>query len=117
MGTTATLESADLRLDAGGEAVVPLHIRNNGALVEGYHLEVVGAPAKWTTLEPAEISLSPGDSTTATLAFRPPRSSTVPAGSLPFGVRVVPTERPTEAVVPEGRIEVLPFLETTAELI
>jgi hypothetical protein len=117
MATTATLESPELRLDAGGEATVPLHIQNTGTLVEGYRLQVVGAPAQWATVEPAEISLYPGDSTTATLAFRPPRSSSVPAGSLPYGVMVVPTERPTEAVVPEGSVEVLPFLDTTAELI
>ena len=117
MATTATLESPEVRLDAGGEAVVPLHIRNTGTLVEGYRIEIVGAPAQWTTVEPAEVSLYPGDSTTATLAFHPPRSSAVPAGYLPFGVRVIPTERPAEAVVPEGRVEVLPFLDTTAELI
>ncbi|PZS25816.1 MAG: hypothetical protein DLM58_21690 [Pseudonocardiales bacterium] len=117
MSTTATIESPQVRLDAGGEAVVPLHIRNNGTIVEGYRLEVVGVPADWTTVEPDVLSLYPGDSTTATIAFRPPRTPGVPAGELSFGVRVVPTEHPNEAIVPEGVVEVLPFLETTAELI
>jgi hypothetical protein len=117
MSTTATIESPQVRLDAGGEAVVPLHIRNNGTIVEGYRLEVVGIPAEWATVEPEVLSLYPGDSTTATIAFRPPRAATVPAGELSFGVRVVPTEHPNEAIVPEGVVEVLPFLETTAELI
>jgi hypothetical protein len=117
MSTTATIESPQVRLDAGGEAVVPLHIRNNGTIVEGYRLEVVGVPADWTTVEPDFISVYPGDSTTARIAFRPPRTAQVPAGELSFGVRVVPTEHPSEAVVPEGVVEVLPFLETTAELI
>jgi hypothetical protein len=117
MTTTATLESPALRLDAGGEAVVPLQVRNNGTIVEGYHLEVVGVPAEWTTIEPDFISVYPGDTTTATVAFRPPRTAAVPAGELQYGVRVVPTENPNEAVVPEGVVEVLPFLDTTAELV
>jgi hypothetical protein len=117
MATTATLESPEIRLEAGGEVAVPLHIRNNGSLVEGYRIEVLGVPAQWASVEPAEVSLYPGDSTTAVVAFRPPKTSAVPAGQLPFGVRVVPTEHPTETVVPEGMVEILPFLETAAELV
>jgi hypothetical protein len=116
MTTSASLDSPWVRLDAGDEAVIPLQIRNTGNLVEGYHLEIVGVPGEWTTVEPRDITLYPGATTTATLAVRPPRSSSVPAGELRFGVRVTPTERPDEAVVPEGVIEVLPFLETSAEL-
>ncbi|MEO9326052.1 hypothetical protein ABFT23_21340 [Nocardioides sp. C4-1] len=117
MTTSATLDSTSLRLDAGGQAVVPLQIRNSGSVVEGYTISVIGAPAAWTTVEPAVLSLYPGTTTTATVTFHPPRSARVPAGELPFGVRVVPTEHPDQAVVPEGVVEVLPFLETTAELV
>lgn len=116
MTTIAHLDSSNLQLQAGEQAVIPLQIRNNGEIVEGYQLEVVGPPAAWTTVEPASVSLYPGSSTTATLSFHPPRSARVPAGELHFGVVVTPTEHPEEAVVPEGVIEVLPFLETTAEL-
>ncbi|WP_460606695.1 COG1470 family protein [Jatrophihabitans fulvus] len=117
MSTTATLEQPQVSLAAGSETVVPLIIRNDGSLVEGYRIEPVGVPAQWITVDPPEVSLYPGDSTTARLTIRPPRSSGVPAGQLAYGVRVVPTERPNEAIVPEGMVEVLPFLETTAELI
>jgi hypothetical protein len=117
MSTSATLDSPRVSLDAGDQAVIPLQIRNTGDLVEGYHLEVIGVPGEWTTVEPPDITLYPGATTTATLAFHPPRSSKVPAGELRFGVRVIPTGHPDEAVVPEGVIEVLPFLETTAELV
>lgn len=117
MTTTASLDATSLELAAGDEAVVPLQIRNNGSVVEGYELSLVGAAAGWATVEPATVSLYPGTATTAAVRFRPPRSSGVPAGPLPFGVRVVPTEHPELAVVPEGVLEVLPFLETTAELV
>lgn len=117
MTTTATLDPTPVMLDPGGAAAVPLQIYNNGDLVEGYHLEVVGPAKTWASIEPEDVSLYPGASTTATVMFFPPRSAAVPAGELRFGVRVVPTEHPDETVVPEGSVEVLPFMETTAELV
>ena len=117
MSTAATLDSPSVRLEAGDEVVVPLQIRNNGEIVEGYKIEVVGSPAAWAVVEPPEISLYPGSATTATVTFRPPRSYDVPAGEQQFGVVVIPTEHPDEAVVPEGVVEILPFLETVAELV
>ncbi len=117
MTTTASLESTEVRLDPGSEAVVPIQIRNNGTVVEGYELSVIGVPGEWATVEPPTVSLYPGTTTTATITFRPPRSARTVAGEQKFGVWVLPTEHPELAVVPEGVVEVLPFLETTAELI
>jgi len=117
MSTAATLDTSSVRLEAGEELAVPLQVRNNGEIVEGYRFEVVGAPAAWTRVEPAEISLYPGSATTATVTFRPPRSFDVRAGEQQFGVLVIPTEHPDDAVVPEGVVEILPFLETAAELV
>jgi hypothetical protein len=118
MTTTARLDSARVELSPGTQAVVPLQIRNTGQVVEGYQIKVLGAVAAWTTVEPAVIEvLYPGTATTTTVRFAPPRSSDVPAGMLDFGVRVVPFEHVDEAVTPEGVVEVLPFLDTTAELL
>lgn len=117
MTTTASLDSAAVRLDPGSEAVIPLQIRNNGSTVEGYDITVVGVPAGWATVEPAQVSLYPGTNTTATVTLRPPRSARTPAGEQRFGVVVTPRDNPHEAVVPEGVVEILPFLETTAELL
>jgi hypothetical protein len=118
MGTTAKLDTAHVELSPGTDAVLPLQIRNTGDVVEAYQLEVLGAPAAWTTVEPAVIEgLYPDTTATVTVHFSPPRSSSVPAGLLDFGVRVVPLEHADEVVVPEGVVEVLPFLDTTAELV
>ena len=117
MSTTATLDTPNMRLDPGGQVTIPVTIRNLGEIVEGYEITVVGPPAAWATVEPPTVSLYPGASTTATVSFAPPRSAAVPAGELQYGVVVTPTEHPDEAVVPEGVIEVLPFLETTTELL
>ena len=117
MSPTVNLDSARVQLEPGTSAKVPLQIRNNGQIVEGYQVEVVGTPAAWTTVDPPEVTLFPGGTTTVTLDFHPPRSSAVPAGEHQYGVRVVPTEHPDETVVPEGTVEVLPFVDTTAELV
>jgi len=59
MTTTATLETPTVSLDPGGVGAVPLVIRNNGDIVEGYRLEVVGPARSWASVEPEEISLTP----------------------------------------------------------
>lgn len=97
--------------------MIPLQIKNNGTVVEGYDITVVGGPASWATVEPAQVSLYPGTATTATVTFRPPRSASTPVGSQRFGVVITPRDNPNNAVVPEGVLEILPFLDTTAELI
>ncbi|QJW34885.1 hypothetical protein [Cellulosimicrobium protaetiae] len=118
MGTLATVEAQGIELNPGEEVSVPLTVRNTGTIVEAYRFEVLGVPAGWTTIEPASVDgLYPQTATTASVTFRPPRSAEVPAGPLDFGIRVVPLEHPDDAVVPEGVVEVLPFLDTTAELV
>lgn len=116
MSTTATLDPATVSLEAGSEAFVPLHIRNDGEIVEEYVLQVVGPSGSWAKVVPGSVSLYPGQDAMASVAFHPPRSAAIPAGELKYGVQVLPTEHPEDAVVPEGTLNVLPFYETTAEL-
>ncbi len=115
--TVALLETDSVQVEAGQYAALPLNVSNTGDVVEDYVLDIVGVPAAWATVEPARFTLYPGTSQTAMVHLRPPRSSQVPAGEQRFGVHVVPTEHPELAVVPEAVVEVLPFLETTAELV
>lgn len=117
MSTVARLEVDNLVLAAGGQATLPLEIRNTGEFVEEYRLEIVGVPGQWTSIADPEFTLYPGTSTVTTLTVEPPRSSAVPAGEQRFGIKVTPTDHPDEAVVPEAVVEILPFLETTAELV
>lgn len=117
MSLTASLDATSVSAAPGEETAVPLQVRNSGATVEEYRFEVIGACAAWSAVEPAVLSLYPGDSRTVSLMLRPPRDATVQAGETPFGVRVVPTGEQGGTVVPEGRVTVLPFTETTAELV
>jgi hypothetical protein len=117
MTPSVVLSPTAVRLEAGTSMTIPLQIRNTGDIVEGYRVEIVGPPSTWTTVEPQEITLFPGDTGTLDIDFHPPRSPSTAAGEHLYGVHVVPTEHPDEAVVPEGIVEVLPFLDLTAELV
>ncbi|MFI7081368.1 hypothetical protein ACIBO1_29100 [Micromonospora sp. NPDC049903] len=100
-----------------GESVdIPVTIRNSGDVVEAYDLTIVGVPDAWVTFDPPRVSLYPGASQTVVLTVRPPRSSEVRAGDLPYGVRVVPSEAPETATVEEGVLTIAPFSEVGAEL-
>jgi hypothetical protein len=116
MTTYAVLEQIPLEIVPGSELTCGLTVRNNSDVVEAYQFELVGEPAQWTVLEPAELSVYPGTEQTVTVRFQPPRSSRVHPGEVPFAIRVLPTERPGDAVTPEGTLLVQGFTETTAEI-
>ncbi|MEU0103121.1 hypothetical protein [Streptomyces sp. NPDC006267] len=117
MSLTASLDASSVTVVPGEETTLSLQILNSGRTVEEYHFEVVGACAAYSAVEPAVLSLYPGDSGSVSLVMRPPRDATVPAGETTFGVRVMPIGERGDTVVPEGRVTVLPFTETTAELV
>jgi hypothetical protein len=116
MTTYAVLEQIPLELNPGDELTCGLTVRNNSDVVEAYRFEVVGEVAQWTVLDPPELSVYPGTEQNVTVRFQPPRSSRVRPGEIPFAVRVLPAERPADAVAPEGIITVGGFTETTAEI-
>ena len=116
MSTTATLDARPVSLEAGSEAFVPLHLRNDGEIVEQYSLRVAGPVGSWSEVVPGTVSLYPGQDVTASVEFRPPRSAAVPAGQFPYAVHILPEQHPEDVVVPEGTVELLPFHQTTAEL-
>src|SRR5829696_6595150 len=85
--------SVQLRLEAIGGArpdttsTVLARVLNTGAVVETYHLDLVGAPAAWAVIEPPSVSLLPGDEATATITFMLPQAEFVPSGLIPWGLR------------------------------
>lgn len=117
MGATTSLSSNAIAVDPGRDQSVELQVRNNGTVVDAFELTILGEAAAWSAAEPPSLNLFPGTEGTARIHFRPPRSSSVPAGTLPWGVRVASREDPDGSSVEEGTVEVLPFLERTAELV
>jgi hypothetical protein len=117
MGATATLRDAVLAVDPGSQATTEIRVRNDGAVVDQFTLDVVGEPAAWAVVEPSTLSLFPGAEEVARVVFQPPRNSATPHGSQPFGVRVRSREDPAGSTVEEGSLEVGAFIEPFAELV
>ena len=91
-------------------------VRNNGTLVDQYTLDIVGDSREWAEVEPRIMNLMPGQDGEATVRFSPPRNSSVPAGQMPFGVRVLSREDPPNSSVAEGVVDVEPFMDLQLEL-
>lgn len=117
MTTVATLEPVALSVSPGGEVRCVVKVRNGGEIVESYRFQVVGDPGQWATVEPAALSLYPAAEGTATVIFRVPKGSRLPAADMPYAVRVMPVERPQFATAAEGTLRLLPYRETTAEVV
>jgi hypothetical protein len=116
MGALALLETAAIAVTPGSEAAVTVRVRNTGTVVDQFTIDVLGDAEGWALAEPPSLSLFPGAEETTRVVFRPPRSPEVPAGPLPFGVRVQSREDPAGSVVEEGTLHVEPFSDTVAEL-
>ncbi|HEX4704194.1 MAG TPA: hypothetical protein VH352_18850, partial [Pseudonocardiaceae bacterium] len=117
MGATATLSTTEFVVEPGQQVACPVTIRNTGAVVDQFAIDVVGDSSGWAAAEPPAVNLLPGDSGTVHVVFAPPRSSQVLAGPVPFGVRVVSHEDPDGSVIEEGVVNVAPFTEVTAQVI
>lgn len=94
-----------------------LTVRNVGTVVDQFTFEVHGEGRGWMSVEPPTLSLLPGTEGTVTLRAAPPRSPDIPAGIVPFGVRVVSSEDPDGSVVEEGTVEVGAYTDLAAELL
>ena len=117
MSAVASIEPAALSVEPGGRATVVLRVRNGGTIVDRFDVTVVGPLAPWATPEPAFLSLFPGQEGEVRVTFAPPRAAAPPAGTVPFGVRVVPAANQRGAVVEEGRITLAPFVAVDASVV
>jgi hypothetical protein len=117
VGASVTLTAPAVAVEPGSSATLEFRIRNTGSVVDEFVLAVLGDAAGWATVEPPTVSLFPGAEETAKLVFRPPRSSAVPAGPMPFGLHAQSREDPAGSTVEEGTVQVGAFHEPFAELI
>jgi hypothetical protein len=100
----------------GSTGTCTVRVRNTGVVVDAFSVTVLGDAASWTTAAPAQLSLFPGAEGTIDVIFAPPRTSSLPAGPLPFAVRVVASQDPENSVVEEGTVTVGPFREFNAKI-
>ncbi len=113
------VELATPSIDAlpGEESEVGVLVYNTGVTDEAYDLEVVGSVSPWSFIDPSVIRLSAGDSRTVRLVLRPPRTGDVPAGPMPFTVRLHARADPGAEEVAEGTVDLVAFEAFTARLV
>ncbi len=101
------LEPSRIRASPGGQASTVITVRNQGRIVDGFHLRVLGdGPPSWGRVEPEELRILPGEQATATVTFAPPAGSKSVSGSYPFGILASSTVDPTTSAAVEGDLEV-----------
>ena len=102
MGAATALPVRDVRVDPGATTTAKMLVRNTGQVVDQYTIDVVGNCAPWTQVEPKVVNLLPGADVEVTITFAPGRGPQVPAGVVPFGIRVLSREDPPGSAVAEG---------------
>ncbi len=117
MGAATALPVRDVRVDPGATTTAKMLVRNTGQVVDQYTIDVVGNSAPWTQIEPKVVNLLPGADVEITITFAPERSPQVPAGIVPFGIRVLSREDPPGSAVAEGSVDVAPFDDTQVDLV
>lgn len=116
MGVIASIDSTSVTAEPGAETSCTVRVRNTGMVVDQVLLDILGDARPWTTVEPAQLNLLPGSEAVAHVMFRPPRSSAVAAGTMPFAVRVMSTEDPAGSTIEEGTVEISQFSDLRAVL-
>jgi hypothetical protein len=117
-------------VDPGSATSFTVEVRNKGSIVDRYRCETVGIDPSWVEVSPDTLGLfppssvvQPGQATdispsigTFTVTVRPPRDSTAKAGTLPFGALVRSEQDPSNTLVEEGKLQILPFGDLRASL-
>lgn len=117
MSVLATIEPANLQVDAGAEASLVVRVRNRGSIVDQFDIQVVGPTASWAAVDPPSLRLFPDKEGEARVTFRPPRAPDPAADTYPFGVSVRAASDASASTVEEGRIVVAPFVQLASEIV
>src|SRR5262245_4699580 len=117
MSVLATIEPANLNVDAGSETSLVVRVRNRGSIVDQFDIHVVGPTAGWAVVDPPSLRLFPDKEGEARVTFRPPRAPEPNADTYPFGVAVRAAADPSAATVEEGHIVVAPFVQLASSVV
>jgi hypothetical protein len=105
MDPVVILSSTTVSVGPGQEARLPVRVRNQSRRVESYRVEVVGAPASFSRVDPSTVSVLPGREAEIDVWFNPPAGASTPTGSLPFAVRATSEVDAASAAAAEGLVE------------
>ena len=117
MGVSVALSAESLDVVPGEETVGTVTVRNTGSVIDQISVDVVGAAAAWSVVEPAVVNLYPGDVGEVRIHLKPPRAAKPAAGKLKFGVRASSLEDPNGSSTAEGTLMIAPFTELRVQLV
>lgn len=113
------LELSDpiLSVEPGQTASTTATVHNGGTRVEQFVVSVSGPAAPWATVEPADLSVFPGQQARCAVRFTPPRVGATAAGRAWFSVRAASTVHPGLLAAADGALDIQPFREVSAVLV
>ena len=117
MGALVRLASDSVQATPGASSTLEVTVRNTGTVVDQFAIDVLGDAGAWAAADPPVISLFPATEGTVTVRFSPPRSPSIAAGPVAFGIRATSHEDPAGSAVEEGTVVVAAFRDTVAELL
>src|SRR5438270_2926008 len=117
MGAIAQLASESVADEPGRSVTTAVTVRNTGSVVDRFTFEALGPAAEWVTFAPDTLSLFPEASGTVNVVVAPPRTPAVPAGTVPFGVKVISGEDAEGSTAEEGTLEIGAFSDVSLELL
>jgi hypothetical protein len=114
---TVTMSTSDLSVDPGGIASTTVSVHNGGTQIEEFQMTVLGPAAGWAIVEPARLSIYPGERAEATVRFAPPKHYTTAPGPAWFGVRAMSTLHPSLFSTADGTLRIGTFRDFTATMV
>ncbi|MBO3746860.1 zinc ribbon domain-containing protein [Streptosporangiaceae bacterium NEAU-GS5] len=85
-GARIELAQSALSVEPGQVTDTQATIHNTGTRVERFTVRVSGPAARWATVEPADVTVYPGQPGVCMVKFAPPRQAANTAGAWNFGV-------------------------------
>jgi hypothetical protein len=117
MGVSVEIDGVATPVVPGQRATRGVWLRNTGAIVDQFELDIVGEASTWANVEPATVNLLPGEEQRAQIVFAPPRSSRVSEGPVSFALRVMSREDTAGSAVHESIVDVAPYTQIAGELV
>lgn len=95
---------------------IQANIRNAGATVDQYSIEIENLDPTWYTITEQSVALFPGDSAPITIRIHPPKSTGTRAGNYKFIVRARSNADPSLVGTTKGEIQVGGYTNFQVEL-
>lgn len=104
-------------IEPGAEAETVVLVRNTGDADDTFHVVVEGDASRWAVVDPAQLTLGPGEEGPVWVHFRPPRSPDTRPGPVSFTVAVASTTDPDFVAVEHGELAIGTYSSLAASFV